>query len=74
MNSHYQIPEPLDPHDVEWVDADDDEERSTMSIKDVSARIIPNRRLKQGQADVEFTFEVHRLFLQSVFDLITPFL
>ena len=57
---HYQIPEALDPHDVRWVDAEDDEEPHTIAVKTVSMRRVLHRPSNQGHADADFAFEVSR--------------
>jgi len=51
------VPEALDPHDVRWVDAEDDEEAQTIAVKTVSMRRVAHRRSNQGHADADFAFE-----------------
>lgn len=57
-----QSPEALNPHDVTWIDAEDEDEGS-IAVKAVRAVSRQAQQPKQGQADIDTTFRVRRLYL-----------
>lgn len=56
----YQSPEALNPHDVAWIDADeeDEEDEEIITVKAVSRQV---QQPKQGQADMDTAFGVRNI-------------
>jgi len=51
-----EVPETLDPHDIGWIDAEDDEEGHAIQVKTVLMQHPFYRRPNQGNGETEFTF------------------
>lgn len=70
LNMDCQSPEALNPHDVTWIDAEDEDEE-VIAVKAIS-RQVPQP--KRGQADTDATFGVRNLHAYLFRSLIIEYL